>query len=103
MRYNVYVVTAAQFVADLYAALAKNWVAAGCFAHFALLPTSDPALLGAWHALSFGIEQVYGLATLSRLDLDFAPPPPGVEMRPCCALSGMEAGPDCPEVLVFKV
>jgi GNAT superfamily N-acetyltransferase len=66
---------------DLYAALAKSWVAAGCFTHIALMPTSDPALLQSWYALSFGIEQVYGLAALPRLDLSFAPPPSGVEIR----------------------
>lgn len=71
---------------DLYAALAENWVAYGCFTHIALLPVSNPALLQAWYALSFGIEQVYGLATLSRLDLGYAPPPLGVEIR--------RAGPD---------
>ena len=66
---------------DLYAALAKSWVAHGCFTHIALLPTSDPALLQAWYALSFGIEQVYGLAALDRLDLSQPPTPPGVEIR----------------------
>jgi GNAT superfamily N-acetyltransferase len=66
---------------DLYAALAKDWVGAGCFTHITLLPASDPAMLQAWYALSFGIEQVYGLAALPRLDLSFAPPPPSVEIR----------------------
>jgi ribosomal protein S18 acetylase RimI-like enzyme len=66
---------------DLYAVLANTWVAAGCFTHIVIAPASDPALLQAWYALSFGIEQVYGLAALPRLDLSFAPPPPGVEIR----------------------
>lgn len=66
---------------DLYAALAKDWVAQGCFTHVAVLPATDPSLLQAWYALSFGIEQVYGLAALPRLDLSFAPPPSGVHIR----------------------
>jgi ribosomal protein S18 acetylase RimI-like enzyme len=80
---------------DLYAALAKSWVAAGCFTHFALMPTSDPALLQAWYALSFGIEQVYGLAALPRLDLSFAPPPSGVEIR--LAHNSLPQVPDLPQ------
>ncbi len=34
-----------ELVRDLYAALARDWVTWGCFTHFALVPTADPALL----------------------------------------------------------
>ena len=70
-----------ELVRDLYAALAAAWVEAGCFTHFALMPATDPALLHAWHALSFGIEQVYGLRSLEALDLELPPLPPNVEIR----------------------
>jgi hypothetical protein len=51
-----------ELVRDLYAALASPWVAQGCFTHFAVMPSTDAALLGMWFALSFGIEQVHGLS-----------------------------------------
>ena len=70
-----------ELVRDLYAALAASWVASGCFTHIALLPTANPAMLQAWYSLSFGIEQVYGLASLEALDLRQPPPPPGLEIR----------------------
>jgi len=66
---------------DLYTPLAASWVASGCFTHIALMPTSNPDLLQAWYALSFGIEQVYGLAALETLDLVPQPLPPGVQVR----------------------
>jgi GNAT superfamily N-acetyltransferase len=74
-----------ELVRDLYAALAAPWVKAGCFTHLAVMPTADPALLQAWYSLSFGIEQVYGLASLEGLDLSLPPLPPGVQIR--CAVS----------------
>lgn len=70
----------AELVRNLYAGLGQQWVENGCLAHFALVPTADPALLSAWFALSFGIEQVYSLLPLDELDLS-APPPAGVEIR----------------------
>jgi GNAT superfamily N-acetyltransferase len=66
---------------DLYAALAKDWVAWGCYTHFALVPTVEPAMLQAWYSLSYGIEQVYGLAALPQLDPSPRPLPSGVEIR----------------------
>jgi len=71
----------AEMVRTLYAALAAPWVAQGIFFHFALLPLADPALIHAWFSLSFGIEQIYGLADLAQLDLAPLPPMPGLEIR----------------------
>ena len=61
--------------------MAAPWAAQGIFTHFAVLPVADPALLHAWFSLSFGIEQVYGLAELAQLDLTPAPPVAGLEIR----------------------
>jgi hypothetical protein len=58
-----------ELVRDLYAALASPWVTQGCFTHFAVMPSTDAALLGMWFALSFGIEQVHGIVALDDLDL----------------------------------
>jgi ribosomal protein S18 acetylase RimI-like enzyme len=71
----------AELVRDLYAVLGARWVTFGCFAHFALVPTADPALVHAWFALTFGIEQVHALLALDGLDLSTPAPPRGVEIR----------------------
>lgn len=71
----------AELVRILYAALAAPWVQQGIFFHFALLPVADPDLIHAWFSLSFGIEQVYGLADLAQLDLAPPPPVPGLAIR----------------------
>ncbi len=62
----------AELVRRLYAKLGAQWVKFGCFAHFALVPIADPALILAWFTLSFGVEQVHALRALDELDL-FAP------------------------------
>lgn len=51
-------------VRDLYAALAEEWVAAGLTAHYAVVPSSDPALVEAWSRLSFGRQHAHGIADL---------------------------------------
>lgn len=76
----------AELVRDLYAVLGRRWVAYGCFFHFALVPTADRALIDAWFALSFGVEQVHGLLDLEGLDLSAPVSLPEVEIR--------RAGPD---------
>ncbi len=68
-------------VRDLYAALGAAWVRQGVFAHFALMPASDPALLQAWYSLSFGIEQVHALLDLETLDPAAPPVPEGIAIR----------------------
>ena len=74
-------------VHDLYAALGARWVAAGCFEHFALVSVADPAMIQAWFALSFGLQQIYALLALEGLELPPPPPAaPGIAIR--------QAGPD---------
>lgn len=70
-----------EVVRELYVALGAHWVDYGIFSHFALLPVSDPVLLQAWFALSFGIEQVHALADLTTIDPILSNMPPGLEMR----------------------
>jgi hypothetical protein len=89
----------AELVRTLYAALAAPWVDQGIFFHFAVLPMADPALIHAWFSLSFGIEQVYGLADLAQLDLAPPPPVPGLAIRqagPTRALPGPTPAPCTP-------
>jgi ribosomal protein S18 acetylase RimI-like enzyme len=51
----------AELYRDLYAAASSQWLARGCFAHYALIPAMDQAALEAWFSLSFGKEQTHGL------------------------------------------
>jgi GNAT superfamily N-acetyltransferase len=46
---------------SLYAALAGRWVGVGCLRHYIVVPPND-AVLRAWFALGFGMEQVHALA-----------------------------------------
>jgi GNAT superfamily N-acetyltransferase len=66
---------------DLYTVLGAHWVAAGCFEHFALVSAADPALIQAWFALSFGLQQIYALLALDGLDLARPAAPPGITIR----------------------
>ncbi len=75
-----------EVVRDLYAALGECWVGYGVFAHFALIPVSDPALLHAWFSLSFGIEQVHALADLAVIKPAPLQVPDGLEI----GLAGQE-------------
>lgn len=68
-------------VRDLYAALGAHWVSYGVFLHVALLPVSDAALLQAWFSLSFGIEQVHGIADLAAAELAQPAMPSGLTIR----------------------
>jgi GNAT superfamily N-acetyltransferase len=66
----------------LYAHLADPWVEAGILFHFAQIPASRADLLETFVSLSFGIEQIYGLADLRGMDLSPQPLAPGVSIRP---------------------
>jgi GNAT superfamily N-acetyltransferase len=66
---------------DLYAALGQRWVAFGIFTHVILAPVADPALIGAWFSLSFGVEQVHALQDLSQVGRHRPTPPPGIDLR----------------------
>jgi ribosomal protein S18 acetylase RimI-like enzyme len=57
-------------------------VEAGIFYHFAQIPASQKEMLETFYSLSFGIEQVYGLADPGGMDLSPQPLPPGVTIRP---------------------
>lgn len=70
-----------EIVRELYAALGARWVDYGIFAHFALLPVSDSALLQLWFSLSFGIEQVHALMDLTTVDPSLSSVPLGLEIR----------------------
>lgn len=67
-------------IADLYAEVGEAWVRQGVFFHFALMPVTEPEVIQAWFALSFGIEQVHAAADLRQV----RPPaalPPGLRIR----------------------
>lgn len=70
-----------ELVRDLYARLGAGWVRFGVFAHFALVPISQPQLVQAWFSMSFGIEQVHALLALADRDLPATKPPPGISFR----------------------
>jgi len=67
-------------VRDLYAALGKHWVGFGVFTHCALVPVSDPAMIGAFFSLSFGVQQIHALQSIKESG-GRRSAPPGVEMR----------------------
>jgi GNAT superfamily N-acetyltransferase len=50
----------AELYKDLYAAASQHWVDEGYFAHYSLVPASDPLLVNTWFCLGFGHEQVHG-------------------------------------------
>lgn len=68
---------------DLYAAAGPDWLAYGCFKHYALVPAADDAVLGAWYGLGFGQEQIYALRRLTDEDRDAEreATPEGVTLR----------------------
>jgi GNAT superfamily N-acetyltransferase len=72
--------TGVEPVRDLYAALGAHWVTRGIFTHCVLAPVSDTAMIGAWFSLSFGIQQVHALQSISKPG-GGRPVPPGIEMR----------------------
>lgn len=68
-------------VRDLYAVLGARWVEFGIFSHLALAPVSDPALIGAWFSLCFGVEQVHALQCLTGLGKRRLTAPPDIVLR----------------------
>ncbi|MDF2631083.1 MAG: Acetyltransferase, family [Symbiobacteriaceae bacterium] len=51
----------AALYADMYAWLFPQWLEAGNFAHYAMVPAEDRAALDAWFSLGFGMEQVHAI------------------------------------------
>ncbi len=80
---NVWVESAGHAVDDpeiareLYARAATRWVAEGRTAHYALLPSHDIALLGAWFRLAFGHQHTHAI----REPAEAGPVPPGLVVR----------------------
>jgi GNAT superfamily N-acetyltransferase len=70
----------AENVRDLYALLGGRWVEFGIFTHVALTPVSDPAMIGAFFSLSFGVEHIHALQALDSRVRSRAVPP-GIELR----------------------
>ena len=70
-----------EILPDVYAKVGARWVDHGCFAHFAMISTADPAWVEAWFRLSFGVEQVHALLSLTEDPSRQAPTPKGVEIR----------------------
>jgi ribosomal protein S18 acetylase RimI-like enzyme len=71
-----------ELVGRMYAVLGSEWEANGCFAHFAVVPAADAELVQAWFSLSFGIEQVYGLAKLDGVvEVPAVHPPVDLSIR----------------------
>jgi GNAT superfamily N-acetyltransferase len=54
----------AELYRDMYAAASADWVEAGAFDHFALVPSHDRSVVDAWFDLSFGKQQVHALMEL---------------------------------------
>jgi GNAT superfamily N-acetyltransferase len=71
----------AELYRDLYAALSPSWVALGCLAHYALIPSSDQAALEAWFNLSFGKEHVHAIRETAPASTFDAPIDPTLEIR----------------------
>ena len=55
-----------EIVRDLYAHAARGWVEAGWTKHYAVVPTTDPALLEAWYRLGFGQQQGLGIREVPK-------------------------------------
>jgi GNAT superfamily N-acetyltransferase len=73
--------TSPEVYRDLYAALAGQWVRAGCFAHAALVPAHDRPALEAWYSGGFGHEQVHALRSLDAVELPPGAPEESVRIR----------------------
>lgn len=73
--------TGVEPVRDLYAALGARWVEFGIFSHCALIPVSEPALIGAWFSLSFGVQQIHALQDLADVTVTRRSVPAGIELR----------------------
>lgn len=66
---------------ELYTALATHWVQAGCFSHFAVIPTTDREALETWYALGFGQQQLYAVRELAPLELPAQDVDPSIRVR----------------------
>lgn len=70
-----------ELLRHLYSALGELWVNMGIYFHFAQIPAGDRTALEGLFSLSFGMEQIHGLADLEKLDLSTNNLPKGVTIR----------------------
>ena len=66
-------------VRDLYALAAARWVEEGRNAHYAVVPTHEPALVDAWFRVGFGLQHVHAVREAPADPMTIAPP--GVVIR----------------------
>ncbi|MCB9436599.1 MAG: GNAT family N-acetyltransferase [Anaerolineales bacterium] len=65
----------------LYTALAKNWVRDGYFDHYVQVTATDRQMNDIWFALSFGLQQAYGVYDLRDYDPTRHPAPNTITIR----------------------
>ncbi len=72
-------VVEAEAIRDLYAAVAGRWVEEGLNSHYAVVPTSDSAVVDAWFRVGFGLQHVHAVREAPTEPV--AVVPPGVVIR----------------------
>jgi GNAT superfamily N-acetyltransferase len=55
-----------ELLRDLYACLGKVWLEKGILTHLVFTPVLNPDLIDIWFSLSFGIEQIHGIADMEN-------------------------------------
>jgi ribosomal protein S18 acetylase RimI-like enzyme len=71
-----------EIIRDMYAVQGDKWLHGfGVNFHFAVMSTSDPALLHTWYSLSFGIEHMHGLMDLADWQMAEPPVTAGITVR----------------------
>jgi GNAT superfamily N-acetyltransferase len=73
-----FAVRPAETIRDLYGLAAARWVDEGRTAHFALVPTLDPAGVDAWSRLAFGKQHMHAIREVPRAPF---PLPDGLVVR----------------------
>lgn len=55
---------------NLYCEISKKWLANGVFSHYVEVPAGNKETIEAWLKLSFSFQQVYGINTLSKKEIE---------------------------------
>lgn len=63
----------AEYMRDLYALAATQWVEQGRKAHYVLVPSDDPALIDAWFRLGFGSQHAHAIRPIPTAPLPSYP------------------------------
>ena len=58
----------AEDLRDLYGAAARRWVADERVRHYAMVPATDPELVGAWSRVGFGQQHAHGILEIPETD-----------------------------------